>query len=43
VVKKEFYQEGESTVKKYKIMIDGKNKKSDQLTIEITRTLGAYA
>jgi len=29
VVKREFCQEGESTVKKYKIMTDGKNKKSD--------------
>ena len=42
-MKKEFYQEGESTVKKYKIMTDGKNKKSDQLAIEIAGTLGAYA
>jgi hypothetical protein len=43
VVKREFYQEGGSTAKKYKIMTDGKNKKSDQLAIEIAGTLGAYA
>jgi hypothetical protein len=43
VVKREFYQEGESTVKKYKIMTDGKRKKSDQLATEIAGTLGAYA
>jgi hypothetical protein len=43
VVKREFYQEGESTAKKYKIMTDGKNKKSDQLATEIAGTLGAYA
>jgi hypothetical protein len=42
VVKKEFYQEGESTVKKYKIMTDEKNKKSDQLAIEIAGMLGPY-
>jgi hypothetical protein len=42
VVKREFYQEGESTVKKYKIMTDGKSKKSDQLATEIAGTLGAY-
>jgi hypothetical protein len=29
VVKREFYQEGESTVKKYKVMIDGKDKKNE--------------
>jgi hypothetical protein len=43
VVKREFYQEGESTVKKYKIMTDGKRKKSDQLATKIVGTLGAYA
>jgi hypothetical protein len=42
VEKKEFYQEGESTAKKYKIMTDGKNKKSDQLATEIVGTLGEY-
>ena len=29
VVKREFYQEGESTAKKYKVMTDGKNKKNE--------------
>jgi hypothetical protein len=43
IVKREFYQEGESTIKKYKIMTDGKSKKSDQLATEIAGTLGAYA
>ena len=43
VVKREFYQEGESTVKKYKIMTDGKSKKSDHLATEIVGTLGTYA
>jgi hypothetical protein len=42
-VKREFYQEGGSTAKKYKIMTDGKDKKSDQFTTEIAGTLGAYA
>jgi hypothetical protein len=43
VVKREFYQEGESTVKKYKVMIDGKDKKNEQFATEIAGTLGAYA
>jgi hypothetical protein len=43
VVKREFYQEGESTVKKFKVMTDGKNKKSDEFATEIAGTLGAYA
>jgi hypothetical protein len=43
VVKREFYQEGESTPKKYKIVIDGKDKKNDQFATEIERTLGEYA
>jgi hypothetical protein len=43
VVKRKFYQEGGSTAKRYKIMTDGKGKKSDQLTTEIAGTLGAYA
>jgi hypothetical protein len=43
VVKKEFYQEGESTVKKYKVMTDGKDKKNEQFTMEIAGTLRAYA
>ena len=42
-MKREFYQEGGSTAKKYKIMIDGQDKKSDQLATEIAGTLGAYA
>jgi hypothetical protein len=43
VVKREFYQEGESTAKKYKVMTDGKNKKNEQFATEIAGTLGAYA
>jgi hypothetical protein len=43
VVKREFYQEGESTAKKFKVMTDGKNKKNEKFTMEITGTLGAYA
>jgi hypothetical protein len=43
VVKREFYQEGESTAKKFKVMTDGKNKKNEQFTTEIAGTLGAYA
>jgi hypothetical protein len=43
VVKREFYQEGESTAKKYKVLTDWKDKKSEQFTTEIARTLGAYA
>jgi hypothetical protein len=43
VVKREFYQEGESTVKKFKVMTDGKNKKNEQFATEIAGTLGAYA
>jgi hypothetical protein len=43
VVKREFYQEGESTVKKFKVMTEGKNKKSDEFATEIAGTLGAYA
>jgi hypothetical protein len=43
VVKREFYQEGESTAKKYKVMIDGKNKKNEQFATEIAGMLGAYA
>jgi hypothetical protein len=43
VVKREFYQEGGSTTKKYKIMTDGKDKKSDQFATEIAGMLGAYA
>jgi hypothetical protein len=42
-VKREFYQEGESTAKKYKVMTDGKNKKNEQFATEIAGTLGAYA
>jgi hypothetical protein len=43
VVKREFYQEGESTAKKYKVITDGKNKKNEQFATEIAGTLGAYA
>jgi hypothetical protein len=43
VVKREFYQEGESTVKKYKVMTDGKDKKNEKFATEIAGTLGAYA
>jgi hypothetical protein len=43
VVKREFYQEGESTTKKYKVMTDGKNKKNEQFATEIAGMLGAYA
>jgi hypothetical protein len=43
VVKWEFYHEGESTVKKFKVMTNGKNKKSDEFATEIAGTLGAYA
>jgi hypothetical protein len=42
-VKKEFYQEGESTVKKYKVITDGKDKKNEQFATKIAGTLGAYA
>jgi hypothetical protein len=43
VVKREFYQEGESTVKKFKVMTDGMNKRKDEFATEIAGTLGAYA
>jgi hypothetical protein len=43
VVKREFYQEGESTVKRFKVMTDGMNKKKDEFSTEIAGTLGAYA
>jgi hypothetical protein len=43
IVKREFYQEGESTTKKYKIITDGKDKKNEQFSTEIAGTLGAYA
>jgi hypothetical protein len=43
VVKRKFYQEGESTAKKYKVMTNGKNKKNEQFTTKIAGTLGAYA
>jgi hypothetical protein len=43
VVKREFYQEGESTAKKYKVITDGKDKKNEKFAIEIAGTLGAYA
>jgi hypothetical protein len=43
VVKTEFYQEGESTAKKFKVMTDGKNKKNEQFSMENVGILGAYA
>jgi hypothetical protein len=43
VVKQEFHQEGESTVKKYKVLTDGKNLRKDEFATEIAGTLGAYA
>jgi predicted RNase H-like nuclease (RuvC/YqgF family) len=43
MVKREFYQEGESTVKKFKVMTDRKNKRNEQFATKITGTLGAYA
>jgi hypothetical protein len=43
VVKREFYQEGELTAKKYKVLTDGKDKKNEQFAMEIAGTLGAYA
>ena len=43
MVKREFYQEGESTAKKFKVMTDGKNKKNEKFATEIAGTLGAYA
>jgi hypothetical protein len=43
VVKREFYQEGESTIKKFKVMTDGMNKRKDEFATEIAGTLGAYA
>ena len=43
VVKREFYQEGESTAKKYKVMTDGKDKKNEKFATEIAWMLGAYA
>jgi hypothetical protein len=43
VVKQEFHQEGKSTVKKFKVMTDGMNKRKDEFATEIAGTLGAYA
>ena len=43
VVKREFYQEGGSTAKKYKVLTDGKDKKKEEFATKIARTLGAYA
>jgi hypothetical protein len=42
VVKREFYQEGESTTNKYKVIIDGKDKRNEQFATEIVGTLRAY-
>jgi hypothetical protein len=43
VVKREVYQEGESTAKKFKVLTDGRNKKKEEFATEIAGTLGAYA
>jgi hypothetical protein len=43
VVKREFYQEGESTTKKYKVITEGKDKKNEQFATKIAGTLGVYA
>jgi hypothetical protein len=43
VVKKDFSQEEGSTIKKFKVMIDGMNKRKDEFATEIAGTLGAYA
>jgi hypothetical protein len=43
VVKREFYQEGQSTAKRFKIIADGMNKRKDEFATEIAGTLGAYA
>jgi hypothetical protein len=43
MVKREFYQEGESTAKKFKVMPNGKNKKNEQFSMENIGMLGAYA
>jgi hypothetical protein len=43
VVKREFYQEGESTGNKYKVITDGKDKRNEQFMTEIAGTLAAYA
>ena len=42
-MKREFYEEGELTAKKFKVMTDGKNKKNEKFAIEIAGMLGAYA
>jgi hypothetical protein len=43
VVKRKFYQEGDSNAKKYKVITDGKDKKNEQFMTKIAGTLGAYA
>ena len=43
MVKREFYQEGESIAKRFKVMTDGRNKKKDEFATEIAGTLGVYA
>jgi hypothetical protein len=43
VVKREFYQEGQSTAKRFKIIADGMNRRKDEFATEIVGTLGAYA
>jgi hypothetical protein len=43
MVKREFYQEGGSKNKKYKVLTNGKDKNKDDFATEIVGTLGAYA
>jgi len=42
MVKREFYQEAKSTVKKFKVLTDGKDKKNEEFMTKVARTLGAY-
>jgi hypothetical protein len=43
VLKREFYQAGESIANKYKVLTNGKAKKTEQFTTKIVATLGEYA
>jgi hypothetical protein len=43
IVKRELNQEEGSTAKKFKVMTDGKNKRTDEFATEIAGTLGVYA
>ena len=42
-MKREFSQEEGLTVKRFKVMTDGMNKRKDEFATEIAGTLGAYA